>query len=243
MSSLQLIQRELKSRADKGRAIISQRFFKTAPGQYGAGDIFLGLTVPMQREIASRYPDLSLSDIRALLSSPTHEFRLSALLILVRQYEVAPSLAAKKKIADFYYRVRRRINNWDLVDLSAPNILGNYLLLSGQGIALLLKMADSKNLWDRRIAIIATLAFIKAGRYEEAFALAEKLINDRHDLIHKAIGWMLREVGKRISEAKLRQFLNRQAARLPRTALRYAIEHLDQNRRQHYLSIKKSAII
>lgn len=235
----QMLQRDLSALADRKKAAILQGFFKTAPGQYGAGDIFLGLTVPQQRQAISRYLDLPLTDIKILLASPIHEFRLSALLILVKQYQLAPNLAEQKKIADFYQRCRQRVNNWDLVDASAPYILGAYLLASGQGIGPLLKLAESRRMWDRRIAMVSTLAFIKAGRQNEVFILVEKLMTDSHDLIHKAMGWMLRESGRRVSEPGLRRFLNRQGGRLPRTALRYAIERLSPKQRSYYLKRKK----
>ena len=225
MTRLAALQRELKRYGNKQRAIISQRFFKTGPGQYGEGDVFLGLTVPEQRRIAGRYRDLPLSDIKKLLQDKIHEFRLTALLILVARYEAAESVG-RQLIVDFYLRQSKRINNWDLVDVSAPYILGDYLLSNKLGHKLLLRLAVSDNLWERRIAMVATYAFIRAGSSREVLAVAKKLLSDQHDLIHKATGWMLREMGKRVSEKTLVDFLHKNYDRLPRTALRYAIERL-----------------
>jgi len=235
MSRLALLQKELKNHGDKTQGAGLQRFFKTGPGQYGEGDIFLGLKVPLQRQIASKYQDFSLSDIKRLLASPIHEFRLSGLMILVGQYQAAPSLSAKKKIVDFYLRHTAGINNWDLVDLSSHEILGDYLVRSRRGPGLLLRLSASRNLWERRIAMVSTYAFIRSGDYAATFAVARKLLKDEHDLIHKAVGWMLREAGKRVSEPALLKFLDQYAVRMPRTALRYAIERLTPRQRQSYL--------
>jgi len=235
MSKLQEITSELKKRANPLHASILQRFFKTGPGEYGAGDIFLGLKVPVQRQIVRRYVDLDRKSIQALLDSKIHEFRLVALLILVAQYEAAKDLKSKKSIVDFYLKNTSRINNWDLVDLSVYKILGDFLLVTGK-TKLLSELAASKNLWERRIAMIATYAFIKAGRTAEVFALAKQLLKDEHDLIHKAVGWMLREAGKRVSARELKEFLDRHYQSMPRTALRYAIERLSPSERERYLT-------
>ena len=236
MSRLQEIKRELKKRENKPQASILQRFFKTAPGQYGEGDVFLGLKVPLQRQIARQYVDLDRRALQELLNSKIHEFRLVALLILVAQYEAASDLKHKKIIVDFYLKnASHAINNWDLVDLSVYKILGDFLLLSGKA-ELLSKLAISKNLWERRIAMVATYAFIRAGRVEETFTIAKKLLKDEHDLIHKAVGWMLREAGKRVSEKELKKFLDQHAQAMPRTALRYAIERLSPIERERYLT-------
>lgn len=237
--SVSVLEKEIGSKASRRQAAILQRFFKTGPGQYGAGDVFLGLKVPVQRTIAGRYANLARTDIQRLLSSPIHEFRLIALLILIEQYERAKTAAERKTAVDFYLKNTRRINNWDLVDLSAPKILGDFLFqtnASRSGRVLLLeKLVASSNLWERRIAIISTYAFIRAGRSAETFRLAERLLGDKHDLIHKAVGWMLREVGKRAGEPQLKRFLDRNLSRLPRTTLRYAIERLRPAERQRYL--------
>jgi 3-methyladenine DNA glycosylase AlkD len=243
--TLKRLEQEINSHANKPQAAILQRFFKTGPGQYGAGDRFLGLKVPLQREIAGKYGDLPLTDIRALLNSKIHEFRLIALMILTAQYEAAVRPADKQKIVEFYLRHSSRINNWDLVDLSAYKILGDFLLLAEtvsslkikyQAQSFLKRLAASSNLWERRMAMVATYAFIKAGRTKEVFTIAERLLRDEHDLIHKAVGWMLREAGKRVGEAELKKFLDEYQGQLPRTALRYAIERLSPREREHYLS-------
>ena len=247
-SNLKKLTKELESNANKPQAAILQRFFKTGPGQYGAGDRFLGLKVPLQRQIARKYRDLDQPGIKELLNSKIHEFRLVGLLILVEQYEAAQELKGKKKIVDFYLKNTKGINNWDLVDLSVYKILGDFLyrqekvllkktqIISLKSKKLLNKLAESKNLWERRMAMVSTYAFIKAGRHEETFALAKKLLQDEHDLIHKAVGWMLRETGKRVSRSKLLEFLDAHHHLMPRTALRYAIEHLTPREREHYLT-------
>jgi len=236
MSDLTRLVKELKSQANAQQALNLQRFFKTGPGQYGAGDVFLGLKVPLQREIARRYMELDLKGIQTLLNSKFHEFRLVALLILIEQYQRATDLKIKGRLVDFYLQNTRRINNWDLVDLSVYKILGDYLWLVPNKKPLLLKLAASANLWERRLAMIATYAFIQKGRSTEALQIAKQLLNDEHDLIQKAVGWMLREVGKRVAEKKLLTFLNQHAHRLPRTALRYAIERLNPEQRNYYLN-------
>ena len=175
---LESLIRELQAHKSASQGDFLARFFKTGPGEYAAGDIFWGLSVPLQRQIARGYYDLSLTDLAYLLKSPVHEQRFVALVILIHQYEKAPDLAQKKKLIDFYWRQRAGINNWDLVDVSAPRLYGDYLVRSGQGSAHLLKLAASPNLWIRRISIVSTLAFIKQGRNEETFALARFL---RHD--------------------------------------------------------------
>jgi 3-methyladenine DNA glycosylase AlkD len=231
--------RELEAAANPAQAAILQRFFKTGPGQYGAGDIFLGLKVPTTRAIAKKYRGLPLSGVERLLASRFHEFRLAGLLLLVDAYEQADNLKEKKVIFRFYLDSAKqgRINNWDLVDLSAPNIVGDYLLESGVGTSILEKLALSSNLWERRIAIVSTFAFIKAGQSAEVFRLARQLLSDQEDLIHKAVGWMLREAGKRAGEEGLIRFLDKETARMPRTALRYAIERLRPEQRAHYLQL------
>ncbi|OIO06217.1 DNA alkylation repair protein [Candidatus Falkowbacteria bacterium CG1_02_37_21] len=235
MSRLEQLKKELRKNADKSQAVILQRFFKTDPGQYGAGDVFLGLRVPLQRQIASQYTDLSYPELKELLADIIHEFRLVALLILVQKYQKALTLKERKLVVDFYLSRSKRINNWDLVDLSAPKILGDYLVRSKRGSALLLKIAASKNLWEKRIAMVSTYAFILDSDYNITFSVAKKLLKDKHDLIHKAVGWMLREAGKRVSEKALLKFLDDNINHLPRTTLRYAIERLTTAQRQGYL--------
>lgn len=207
-------------------------FFKTGPGDYGEGDKFFGVYVPRQRQIAKKYPGLPLGEIKKLLFSPWHEARLTGLLILVNKYKNAASPAEQKKIFNFYLRQAPRVNNWDLVDLSAPHIVGGRLLNQPKGI--LYKLANSPNLWKKRIAIVSTLAFIKNNDVTHTFKIAKLLINDKHDLIHKAAGWMLREAGKK-NEAALKTFLKENGARLPRAMLRYAIEKFSPAERQCFL--------
>lgn len=230
MASLQQLKTELKKLADKKQAEILQRFFKTGPGEYGAGDIFLGIKVPAQRRVAREYKNLSLADIRFLLNNKIHEYRLTALLILLSQYKKA-SGRNQKKIVNFYLKNIRNINNWDLADLSAPNILGDYLLNKSRNI--LYKLAKSKNLWEKRISLISTLAFIRKEEFNDTLRLAEILLNDKHDLIHKAVGWMLREVGKRDRKI-LKIFLRKHYKAMPRVMLRYAIEKLNINEKRKF---------
>jgi len=238
MSNLIKITKELKSLANKPQAVVLQRFFKTGKGQYGEGDIFLGIKVPLTRKIALKYLSLDFKDISSLLKSKIHEFRLAALFILVAQYQKTEDRKVKAKIVSFYLRNTKYINNWDLVDLSVAKILGDYLILEEKKIKILSTLAKSKNLWERRMAMVATYAFIQKGRAEEALDLAKKLLHDNHDLIHKAVGWMLREVGKRTDKKKLKSFLDEHIKNMPRTALRYAIERLSAVEREYYLNKK-----
>lgn len=235
MSDLEKITKELKKLANKPQAEVLQRFFKTASGQYGAGDVFLGVKVPVSRKIAQKYVYLDFKDISALLTNKFHEFRLVALLILVEKYQKTSDRKSKKKIVDFYLKHTKYINNWDLVDLSVSKILGEYLLLDEKRMTILEKLAKSKNLWERRMSMVSTYAFITKGKAKEALFMAEKLLKDEHDLMHKAVGWMLREVGKRIDRKVLTDFLDKHGKNMPRTALRYAIEHLEPKEREHYL--------
>lgn len=235
----------LKAVASPTKAKASAWFFKTGPGQYGEGDRFIGVTVPEQRTVAKQFRDLPLAEIERLLESPIHEHRLTALLILVGQYQRADA-KAKKRVLDFYLDHLDRVNNWDLVDSSAGYIVGNYYLgrravygpNSRCGSAVLQRLSRSKNLWRRRVAIIATQAFISAGQFNDTLTLAEQLLNDRHDLMHKATGWMLREVGNRDPKV-LKAFLDEHASTMPRTMLRYAIEKFDPVTRKHYLNLDK----
>lgn len=225
------IKEEMQASADPEKAKLLGRFFKTGKGQYGEGDIFLGIMVPGQRRIAKKYAGLPLSGIRALLSSRFHEHRLVALFILTGRFRKADE-TERGKIFDFYLKQTRHIDNWDLVDLSAGYIPGSYLLDKDR--AVLYRLARSRNLWERRIAIIATSAFIRNGEFDDTFRIAEILLADRHDLIHKAVGWMLREVGKqdlRMEET----FLRKHYRTMPRTMLRYAIERFEEKKRKAYL--------
>ncbi|MBN2513644.1 MAG: DNA alkylation repair protein [Sedimentisphaerales bacterium] len=231
--TLSQLKRDFEVMANPEQAVILQRFFKTGPGQYGEGDIFLGIKVPPQRTLAKQYRDLSLDDVACLLQSKIHEHRLTALLILIQKYEKAEG-TSRKKIFDMYLKNRKWINNWDLVDLSAPNIIGDYLLDKDR--AVLYTLAQSKSLWDKRIAILATFEFIKHGQADDTFAIAEILLDDNHDLIHKAVGWMLREVGKRINQAGVESFLQKHYRRMPRTMLRYAIERFSPTLKKKYMA-------
>jgi 3-methyladenine DNA glycosylase AlkD len=223
---------ELKKAGSPTRAQSSAWFFKTGKGQYGYGDKFIGITVPVQRKIAYQFLDLKLVDIATLLASPIHEHRFVALEILVAQYERGSS-ADRKKIVSFYLKHTRGINNWDLVDTSAPYILGDFLLNHPRQI--LYRLARSKNVWERRIAIVSTVAFIRKRQFTDTIKLATLLLADSHDLIHKATGWMLREVGKQ-NRQELLSFLSVNVPALPRTTLRYAIEHLPKKQRKSILS-------
>ena len=225
------IQTELKQLANPAQARILAGFFKTAPGQYGAGDKFLGIKVPQTRAVAKKFVHLDFSDLQALLNSPYHEFRLTALLILVQKYDSADKFE-QKKIFNFYLKNSKNINNWDLVDLTADRIIGRYL--EDKDRTVLYKLAQSKNLWERRMAILTTFWFIKAHDFADTLRLAQILLDDSHDLMHKAIGWMLREVGKRNREL-LEVFLRQYYRAMPRTMLRYAIEKFPAGARQKYL--------
>ena len=225
---------EMESLADRQQAKILSRFFKTGPGQYGEGDLFLGIKVPLQRRLAVRYKDLPHREVLELLRSPYHEHRLAALLIWGYRYKNSPGVGIRAKIYSAYLRNTLYINNWDLVDLSAPGIVGCHLLDRDRSV--LYELAGSPSLWERRIAILATYAFISRGESEDTFAIADRLLNDRHDLIHKAVGWMLREVGKRVSEAKEKAFLESRYRRMPRTMLRYAIERFSEGDRKHFMA-------
>lgn len=229
---LKLLRTELQQMADRGKADILSRFFKTGRGEYGEGDVFLGIAVPCQRRLARKYSSLSFPQLRKLLNSRIHEERLTALLILIDQYRRSDS-TERDKIVEFYLQNMRRVNNWDLVDLSAGNILGDYLL--GKDRAILYELAASDNLWEKRIAIISTFAFIRENQFRDALSIAELLVNDGNDLIHKAVGWMLREIGKRDLKAEER-FLKKHYKVMPRTMLRYAIERFDKRKRNYYMT-------
>ncbi len=233
--SLIRIKRDLALYKNKEKAQLLSRFFKTGEGQYGEGDVFLGVIVPDSRKVARKYFDISLGLVDELIQSKIHEERLVAVFILVEKYKKANE-KEKKEIYKFYLKHAKNINNWDLVDLSAPKVFGSYLLNKDREI--LLRFAKSKNLWERRIAIISTFQFIYAGEFEWTFKIVKILIHDKHDLIHKACGWMLREVGKRVSEKKLEEFLKENYKNMPRTMLRYAIERLPEPKRQYYLKLK-----
>ena len=259
------LEKRLKEKADNSKAKLLQRFFKTGKGEYGEGDIFLGISVPEQRKIAKEFCNLSIDEIQELLNSEIHEKRLIALLILIEKYKRAEDIDnppnkvtfnrgfsiyptptksdtikgigydEKEKIVNFYLKNARnnKINNWDLVDLSCHQIIGNYLLDKNREI--LYQLANSENLWEKRIAVISTFAFIKNNDFEGTLRISEILLKDRHDLIHKAIGWMLREVGKRDKKI-LEDFLKKHCRIMPRTMLRYAIEKFNDSERKKWLN-------
>jgi 3-methyladenine DNA glycosylase AlkD len=218
--------------ADPTKAEFLAGFFKTGRGHYGEGDRFLGITVPAIRRLARQFPQLSLPDCKRLLNSPYNEARVLVLEILVDRYKKGGA-AAKESIYQFYLKNRRQINNWNLVDGSAPYIVGAHLI--GKDRSFLYELAQSSSLWDRRIAVVATLAFIREGSVTDTLKLSELLLADEHDLMHKACGWMLREVGKR-NELELENFLRQHQALMPRTMLRYAIERFPPMKRKAYLA-------
>ena len=222
----------MRALSDASHARVMQRFFKTAPGEYGAGDRFLGIRLPTLRGLAREYQAVPLPQVTALLKSSWHEERLLALLILVRQFARGDAMR-RASIYHIYLRNTDCVNNWDLVDCSAEHIVGAQL--NDGGLGTLLRLARSKLLWERRIAIIATFHHIKRHRFRTTLSVARALLDDRHDLIHKAVGWMLREVGKR-DRAHAERFLRRYVKRMPRTMLRYAIERFPPPLRRRYLA-------
>jgi 3-methyladenine DNA glycosylase AlkD len=228
------LRKKIKKVASPDIAKTMQWFFKTGKGEYGEGDIFIGLKVPTQRMIAGEFRDLSLNDLKALLRSSIHEERLISLFILIYKFEKGVE-RKKEKIFSFYLKNRKGVNNWDLVDLSAPKIVGKYLLDKDK--SLLFELALSENLWERRIAILSTQDFIRNDKFDTTIKIAKILLEDKHDLIHKAVGWMLREIGKRdlITEEK---FLKIYYKKMPRTMLRYAVEKFPETKRIKYLQSK-----
>jgi 3-methyladenine DNA glycosylase AlkD len=226
------IRKVIRSKADPVRAKNSAWFFKTGKGDYGEGDKFLGIKVPICRQIAKEYRDLGYPELEQLLQSKYHEERLTALLILVQKFSRAEE-KERSSIFKFYLAHTAYINNWDLVDLSAPKIVGPFLLTRDKNI--LLKLARSKSIWERRISIIATFPFIKDKFFDATLELAEILLSDKHDLIQKAVGWALREVGNK-DIAKETSFLNNRYKTMPRTTLRYAIEKFPEEVRRAYLN-------
>ena len=243
------LSKDLRKFSSKEKAKFLPRFFKAGPGGYAEGDKFIGVSVPDSRKIAKKYHDLSLNGIQKLLKSEIHEERLVALLILIEQYKKA-NQKDKEKIFNFYLKNTKYINNWDLVDLSAHKIVGEYLVknphcttrfkgLAFKGESMLNYLAKSENLWERRIAIISTFAFIKIGKFDKTLEISNILLHDKHDLIHKVVGWMLREVGKRSLETE-EAFLKKYYKTMPRTMLRYAIERFPKDKRRAYLNKKNT---
>ncbi len=231
MDKLSEIKRELNRAASPIKAKLLRRYFKTGKGEYGYGDIFIGVTVPVIRKISRKHKDIGLNIVEKLIHSRIHEERLLGLLILTSKYQAADE-SEKYTLCRFYLNNRSHINNWDLVDLTAHKILGDYIFKRNRNI--LDKLIKSKNIWDRRIAILATFYFISKNDFKDSFRLAKILINDEHDLIHKAVGWMLREIGKRDLESE-ELFLLKNYKKMPRTMLRYAIEKFPEKKRLAYL--------
>jgi 3-methyladenine DNA glycosylase AlkD len=227
------LRRQLLKKADKNKAIHLQRFFKTKKGEYGEGDLFLGVMVPESRKIAKNLKDLGLSQFSDSICSKFHEERLACLFVLVEKFEKGDGLQ-KKEVFDFYIKNRKYVNNWDLVDLSAPKIVGAWL--DGKDKTLLYKFARSKDLWERRIAILSTFYYIRERDCKDALKIAEILKNDGYDLIQKAVGWMLREIGKNCGQKTEEEFLKRNYKTMPRTMLRYAIERFPEKIRKFYLN-------
>jgi len=227
-----LVREDLIKESEPEYAERLQIFFKTGKGEYGEGDVFHGVRVPKQRKIAKKHSGVPIEEVLKLLHSEFHEERLTALFILVAKYQRGDN-RKREKIVSIYLDNTDWVNNWDLVDSSAPKILGDWL--QDRPREILYELARSESLWKRRISIISTFAFIDKGEYSDAIALAEILIDDDHDLIHKASGWVLREVGKN-DEERLLSFLNKHSHEMPRTMLRYSIEKLEESKRKHYLS-------
>jgi 3-methyladenine DNA glycosylase AlkD len=232
------LEEELQKNADLERAVGSQRYFKTGKDEYGEGDIFLGLSTPVLMGVIKKYYDLTLDDLQKLLNSKIHEYRSAALVILCKQFKRAgeqESGRVKERIYNFYLKNTKNINNWDLVDISCPTVIGGYLLDKDRSI--LYKLSVSDLLWERRISIISTLTFIRQNQFDDTLKIAEILLNDKEDLIHKAVGWMLREVGKK-DIGVLEEFLLKYGTKMPRTMLRYAIEKFPEEKRKFYLTRK-----
>ena len=229
------VRKELQILADPEKAKILQRFFKTGPGEYGEGDVFLGVIVPKSRFLAKTFSLLPLDEVKALLYSGVHEERLVALLILVQKYNSA-SVREKEDIFRFYLDNLKQVNNWDLVDLTAPNILGVHLVAKDRG--LLYRLANSDSVWERRVAIVSTYHFIRNDEFGDTLKIAEMLLHEDHDLIHKAAGWMLREVGKRDLAAE-KAFLDEHYRVMPRTMLRYAVERFPESKKRYYMKIAR----
>ena len=237
-ASLALI--DLKAFTKKGRVSDLLRFYKTAPGEYGEGDLFLGGTVPQTRSVAKKHQNLELKEVEKLFDSPFHEARLCAAIILNHQLSQAKAPQDRKKLFDFYMKQVRaeRVNNWDIVDVSAP-WMGVYLTEVEDPMPLLIKLSKSKSLWQRRVSMILTFALIRKGDLQPTITIAKSLLKDDQDLIHKAVGWMLRELGKR-DVMLLRKFLKEHSHEMPRTMLRYAIEKLPERERKQWLLESKS---
>lgn len=226
----------LAANADPEKAKNYMRFFKTGKGQYGEGDIFLGLTVPMTRDAANDFKHMPIAELEKLAQSEYHEARVACMVLMVNQYRASKTEVLCEELFNLYLRLlkQQRINNWDLIDISAPTVLGRWLF--DRDRSMLYEWIKSEDLWYRRAALVACAHFISKGQSQDIFALSEQVLTDKHDLIHKASGWMLREVGKRCSESELRTFLGKNVKKMPRTMLRYAIERLPETERKAWLA-------
>lgn len=231
MTSVQIIS-DLQALGNPEKATHLSRFFKTGKGEYGEGDLFIGVTVPEQRGLVKKYPEATFSTLRELVASPYHEARLTGLLILVDQFKRHKDQEFRKNCVNFYLSQTAHINNWDLVDLSCYKLLGVWL--ADQDRQLLYTLASSENMWEQRIAIVTCMYFVRNGEFRDCLAISDQLLDHRHDLIHKAVGWLLRETGKKDRQV-LKDFLASRYSRMPRTMLRYAIEHFPDEERKKYL--------
>jgi len=233
----QKIINELQKFEDPIRATHSQRFFKTGKGEYGEGDVFIGLTMPTLRKICKNFRDLSINDLQELLSSPIHEHRMSAVVIMADIFKISKP-EKQKQLYDLYIKAVKdnQINNWDLIDVSAPHVVGCYFVNTSPEP--IYELAHSNHLWSKRTAVLSTGAYLKIGNSSHTYKVADILLHDPHDLIQKAVGWFLREAGKRVSEGELLNFLEEHAHEMPRTMLRYSIEKLDPQQRKYYMTIK-----
>lgn len=239
MSSAHQLGLELNKLSNPSDAQFLQRYFKAGKGQYGEGDVFIGVRVPAIRKTIARFKNLSLIEVEKLLESPVHEHRLAAVIIMTEQAKRSTARHKEALYSLYLKRTTDRINNWDIVDASCRDVVGRYLMY--QPKEPLYQLAKSKNIWERRVAIVSTAYFIGFGKIDETFKIAEMLLSDKHDLIHKAVGWMLREAGKK-DEAALMRFLDNHASYMPRTMLRYSLEKLHAKNRAHYMSLKSKTI-
>lgn len=233
--NVEIWKNQLNSVASPDKAKILSGFFKTGKGEYGEGDIFIGITVPQNRAISKNFYSLSLPEISEMLNEPVHEYRLAALLALIEKLKKSNS-ETRKNIVGLYLASTDKINNWDLVDLSCPQIIGEYVL-NNDSYEIIYGLSDSSHLWEQRISIVSTIRFIRNGKFDMTLEIAGKFLSHEHDLIQKATGWMLREVGKK-DESTLIGFLDRYSAVMPRTTLRYAIERLDKEAKSFYMKRK-----
>ncbi len=236
------IQEELKKKANKSFAERYKTFFKTGKGEYGEGDIFIGVPVPEIRRIVKKYYDIPFKELQKLLENKIHEYRFAGLVILNKQMERAIKKKNSKtiqKITSFYLKNTRNINNWDLVDISCPNIIGVNILFDEKERKILYTLAKSKDVWEKRISVVSTLKLVRAGNISDAIKLCKIHLYDEHNLINKAVGWVVREIGKQ-DEKELIKFLEKYSSTMPRTTLRYAIERLDKNKRKYFMTLKEN---